>query len=99
MIRSTPRKMLRLIIQIKRNYKRKRKPQKAQMMKLLRVSSTNTDCDQDSDVSFMKDSDEEIDAVEIEEEEWIEYVKRGTAIAIRRMKAAKIHAGLKHTEE
>ena len=50
--------------------------------------STNTDCDQDSDVSFMKDSDEEIDTVQIEEEEWIEYMKISTRIAIERMKAA-----------
>ena len=52
-------------------------------------SSTNTDCDQDSDV-FMKDSDEEIDTVQIEEEEWIEFMNRSTAIAIKRMIAAKI---------
>ena len=30
-------------------------------------SSSNTDCDQDSDVSFMSDTDEEIDTAEIEE--------------------------------
>ena len=52
--------------------------------------STNTDCHQDSDVSFMKDSDEEIDTVEIEKEECIEYLKRSTATAVERMKAAKI---------
>ena len=38
----------------------------------------------------MKDTDEEIDTAEIEEEEWIEYMKRSTATAIQRMKAAKI---------
>ena len=39
-------------------------------------SSTTTDCDQDSDVCFMKDSDDEIDTAEIEEEEWIETHRR-----------------------
>ena len=38
----------------------------------------------------MKDTDEEIDTAEIEEEEWIEYMKRSTATAIKRMKAAQI---------
>ena len=33
------------------------------------------------DVSFMKDTDEEIDTAEIEEEERIEYVERSTAIS------------------
>ena len=32
---------------------------------------------------------QEIDTAEIEEEEWIEYMKRSTATAIERMKAAK----------
>ena len=53
-------------------------------------SSSNTDCDQDSDVSFMKDTDEEIDTAEIEEEEWIEYMTRSTAAAVQRMKARNI---------
>ena len=34
--------------------------------------------DQDSDVSFESDNDEEIDAAEIEEEDWIEYIKMST---------------------
>ena len=33
----------------------------------------------------MNDTDEEIDTAEIEEEEWIEYMKRRTAVAIERM--------------
>ena len=41
-------------------------------------NSSNTDCDQDTDISFMNDTDEEIDIAEIEEEDWIEYMKRGT---------------------
>ena len=38
----------------------------------------HSDCDQDSDISFMNDTDEEIDTAEIEEEDWIEYMKRST---------------------
>ena len=38
----------------------------------------------------MKDTDEEIDTAEIEEEEWIEYMKRSTATAVEGMEAAKI---------
>ena len=47
----------------------------------------------------MKDTDEDIDSAEIEKEEWIEYMKRSKALAVERMKAAKSHTGLKHTEE
>ena len=36
-------------------------------------NSSNTDCDQDSEISFMKDTDDEIDTADIEEE-WIEYM-------------------------
>ena len=60
---------------------------------------SNSDCDQDSDISFMNDTDEELDAAEIEYEEWIEYMKRSTAAAIEQMKTAKISAGSKHTKE
>ena len=35
--------------------------------------------DQDSDASFESDSDLEIDTAEIEEEDWIEYIKRRTS--------------------
>ena len=52
---------------------------------------SNSDCDQDSDISFMNDSYEEIDAAEIEEEEeCIENMKRSTAAAIEQMKIARI---------
>ena len=60
---------------------------------------SNSDCDQDSDIFFMSDTDEEIDAAEIEEEEWIEDLKRSTAAAIEQMKVATIPAGSKDTEE
>ena len=34
---------------------------------------SNTYKDQDSDLSFVNDTEEEIDTTEIEEEDWIEY--------------------------
>ena len=52
-------------------------------------NSSNTDCDQDSDISFMNDTDEEIDTAEIEEGDWIDYMKRSTDEAMERMKTAK----------
>ena len=47
-------------------------------------NDSNSDGDQDSDISFMNDGDEEIDTAEIEEEAWFDYVKRSTAAAIER---------------
>ena len=44
----------------------------AQMKTLQRVGSSNTDDDQDINISFMKDTNEEINTDEIEEEDWIE---------------------------
>ena len=58
-------------------------------------NSSNTDCDQDNDISFMKDTDEEIDTADVEEEEWIEYVKRRTDSVMERMKTAKIQCWIK----
>ena len=43
----------------------------------------------------MNDTDEEIDTAEIEEEDWIEYMKRSTDEAMERMKTAKIHCWIK----
>ena len=93
MIRSTQRKMLRLIVQTKRkhknktqNYKEGKEPEndkqpqnekgddeegkeshKSSQDETEEGSSSNTDCDQSSDVSFAKDTDEEIDTAEIEQ--------------------------------
>ena len=64
------------------NTRRKLRQAKARMMEKMQKQTTeaneraegnssNTDYDQDSDVSFMKDTDEEIDTAEIEEEAWI----------------------------
>ena len=38
----------------------------------------------------MNDTDDEIDIDEIEEEDWFEYMKRSTAVAVERMTAAQI---------
>ena len=58
--------------------------------------SSNTDRDQDSDISFMNATDEEIDSAEFEEEkDWIEYMKRSTDEAMKRMKTAKIQCWIK----
>ena len=52
--------------------------------------SSNTHNDQDSDVSFENDTDEEIDITVIEEEDWIEYIKRSTDGAMEKIEHAKI---------
>ena len=43
--------------------------------------STKSKDDVDSEVTLEEDSDEEMDTIEIEEEDWIEYIKRSTADA------------------
>ena len=58
-------------------------------------NSSNTDFDQDSDISFMNDTDEDSDTAEIEEEDWIDYMKRSTDEAMERMKTAKIQRWIK----
>ena len=52
--------------------------------------SSNTHEDQDSDVSFENDTEEEIDTTEIEEEDWIEYIKRITNDAMEKIENVKI---------
>ena len=52
--------------------------------------STKCKDDMDSEVTFDEDSDKEIDTIEIEEEDWIEYIKRSTADALDKMEHAKI---------
>ena len=44
----------------------------------------------DSEVSFEDYADEEIDTTLIEEEDWIEYIKRSTDEAMEKMENAKI---------
>ena len=53
-------------------------------------SKENSDCGQDGDVSFHEDKDEEIDKREIEEEDWIKYIKRSTKEAEEYLTKAKI---------
>ena len=52
--------------------------------------STRTQNDVDREVSFQDDADEEIDTTVIEEEDWIEYIKRSTEDAMEKMAHAKI---------
>ena len=51
--------------------------------------SSNTNCDQDSDISFMNDTDEEIDTAVIEEVDWIGHMKRSTDEATEQMNNTK----------
>ena len=58
-------------------------------------NSSNAGRDQNSDISFMNETDEEIDSAEIEEEDWIEHMKTSTDEAMQRMKTAKIQCWIK----
>ena len=51
--------------------------------------STKSEDDVDSGVTF-EDSEKEIDTIEIEKEDWIDYIKRSTADALDKMEHAKI---------
>ena len=44
----------------------------------------------DSELTYDEYSDKEIDTIEIEEEDWIEYIKRSTVDALDKMERAKI---------
>ena len=106
LIRSAQLKMLRLIFQSKRKYKIKKgrmqiideelkkdednAKDKEEQHNSENETTLNTDCDQDSDVSLSEDIDEEIDKMEIEEEDWIEYIERSTREAEEQMKKANI---------
>ena len=52
--------------------------------------STKTQDDEDSEVTFEDDPDEEMDTAAIEEEDWIDYIKRSTVDALDKMERAKI---------
>ena len=102
MLQSAQRKMLRLIIQTKRRYKNivKHKVKNSEDLNDIDSSCTYDESedgkgdtshnDQDSDVPFEIDNDEEIDAAEIEEEDWVEYIKRSTNEAMEKMENEKI---------
>ena len=105
MIQPTQRKMSRLIFQTKRRYKKIEK-QKNRTNEEIEATdfndmrstddesgdglSTTTHNDVDSEVSFEDDADEEIDTTSIEEEDWIDYIKRSTEEAMEKMESAKI---------
>ena len=106
MIQSTQRKMLRLIIQTKRKYKKIERKKVIEHTieeenddktencstddKSGEDQSTKSEDDMDSGVTFDEDSEKDIDTAEIEEEDWFDYVRRSTADAIDRMDHAKI---------
>ena len=69
--------------------KRKKQTTEAPMRKLPRVAVQTQIANQDSDIFFMKDTDEEIDTGEVEEQDWIEKMKRSTSIAVERMKSSQ----------
>ena len=87
MIQPAQRKMLRLIIQTKRRYKNivKHKVKTSEDLNDIDSSCTDDESedgksdishnDQDRDVSFESDNDEEIDAAEIQEEDWLNTLK------------------------
>ena len=52
--------------------------------------STKTQDDVDSEVTFDEDSDEEMDTTTIEEEDWIDCMKRSIVDALDKMEHAKI---------
>ena len=105
MIKTAQRKMLRLIIQTKRNYKTTRKasskkdeePEVTKDKDNENMSEKDTEDesqedsnkDQDSDVSLQEEADEEIDATE-NEEDWIEFIRRNTKEEEEHMEKHKI---------
>ena len=96
MIQSTQRKMLRLLNQTKRKYNKilgpTKKLKKYTSMKCvgLVMKVVTVWAQRDSEVSFEDDADDEIDTTLIEEEDWIENIKRSTDEAIEKIESAKI---------
>ena len=96
--------MLRLIIQTKRKYKNIEKqdiePKENEKVDITEMcntddesgdgQSTKTQDDVDSEVTFDDDPDEEMDTTAIEEEDWIDYIKRSTVDGLDKMERAKI---------
>ena len=109
MIQSTQRKMLQLIMQTKRRYKkivkRKDETNEEKDNNDLDITgdesedgqSSTTHNDQDSDVSFENDTDEEIDTTVIEEEDWMEYIKRSTDDALEKMENTESSSQINQT--
>ena len=111
MSQSTQRKMLRLITQTKRRYKKivKQKIEIKENDDTQDLSSTedengdgqssDTHDDQDSNISFEKDTDDEIHTTEIEEENWIAYKKEAPKKSLIRWMTPSFDAGARHTKE
>ena len=57
----------------------------ALMKKAVMVRAQNLKMMLDSEMTFEEDSEEEIDTIEIEEDDWIEYIKRSTVDAFDKM--------------
>ena len=53
-------------------------------------NSTSSGCDQDSSISLQSDPDDDMDTADVEEEDWIEYIKRSTRHTEDKMRAGKI---------
>ena len=86
--------MLRHIIQTKRRHRKIVRYKVKTSEDLENIDSSCTDDEsedgqssvsQDIDVSFESDNDEEIDAAEIEEEDWVDYIKWSTNEAMEKM--------------
>ena len=105
MIQSTQRKMLRLIVQTKRQDKKiekqdielKEENGNVDITEMCSTDdevgdgqSTKSQDDVDSEVTFEEDPDEEMDTIAIEEDDWIDYIKRSTVDALDKMERAKI---------
>ena len=108
MVQSTQRKMLRLIIQTKRKYKKtekqdigtKEENEEIDINEMCTTDdesgdgqSTTTHSDVDSEVSCDDDADDEIDTTLSAEEDWIEYKKGALKMPWKRWKAQRFDAG------
>ena len=51
---------------------------------------TSTGCDQDSIIFLQSDSNDDMDTADVEEEDWIEYMKRSTRDTEDKMRAGNI---------
>ena len=83
--------MLRLIIQTERKYKKIEKQdiepkEEKGNVDITEICST----DDESDDGQNTKSKDDVDSIEIEEEDWIDYIKRSTADALDKMERAKI---------
>ena len=98
------RKRLRLITQKKRKYRKIEKQDIGTNEEIEEIDinemcstddesggglSTTTHNDVDNDVSFEDVAVEEIDTTSVEEEDWIEYIRRSTEEAKEKMESAK----------